>query len=209
MRHPLAVLRTTIGLTQKEMAQMIGRAPRTIQAIELGQLPLSEELALRIAAETGVDESWLLEGDASAPPERGPALLAFAGENRPYEKRDYEWQRAFNEATPVTEAELARAVREDFKVVGGHVSVTRAQAKAMVKAAEPVMLESRDERLMAAMQAFLKVTIRSRDALLVRWKLRGLLSQLAKERGIELPRMDLGTAKPAKGKRRGNIKISR
>src|SRR5580765_809417 len=98
LRHPLAVLRTTIGLTQKELAGLTGRAARTIQSIELGHLPLSEELALRIAQETGVDESWLLAGDPSVPPQPGAALLAFRRERRPYQREDYEWQRAFNEA---------------------------------------------------------------------------------------------------------------
>src|SRR3954447_19679671 len=86
MRHTLAILRTTIGLTQKELAVLTGRAARTVQAIELGQLPLSEELALRIAKETGVDEGWLLEGDTSVPPQMGRALLGFARERRPYRR---------------------------------------------------------------------------------------------------------------------------
>src|SRR6185295_16888592 len=105
LKHPLAVLRTTIGLTQKEMAELTGRAARTIQAVELSKLPLSEELALRIAKETGVDESWLLAGDTNVPPQRGAALLAFAKENRPYLREDYEWQRAFNESPMASAAE--------------------------------------------------------------------------------------------------------
>jgi hypothetical protein len=158
-------------------------------------------LALRIAAETGVDESWLLRGDASTPPERGAALLAFRECERPYEKRDFETQRALNEATPVSESELARAMREDFKAMGKNIKLTPSQARAILKAAEPVMLESRDERFIAAMQVFLKETIRSQDALLVRWKLRGLLTQLAKERGVKLPGMDLGPAEPEERER--------
>src|SRR3954469_21665123 len=151
MRHLLAVLRTTIGLTQKQMAELSGRAARTIQAVELGKLALSEELALRLAKETGVDESWLLAGDVSVPPQRGKALLGFAVEDRPYERKDYEWQRAFNESEAAPEKELAETLR-----LGKSLSL--GQAKAAVRLVEPVMLESMDERFMAAMGSFLKQT---------------------------------------------------
>jgi transcriptional regulator with XRE-family HTH domain len=71
LRHPLAILRTIIRLTQKEMADLVQRSPRTIQAIELGQLPLSEELAMVIAQETGIDAGWLLEKNPATPPREG------------------------------------------------------------------------------------------------------------------------------------------
>jgi transcriptional regulator with XRE-family HTH domain len=210
LRHPLAVLRTTIGLTQKELAEMTGRAARTIQSIELGHLSLSEELALRIAEETGVDESWLLQGDTGIPPQRGGALLAFAKENRPYTREDYEWQRAFNEEPTAPESELAEALKNEAAKGKGRISFSRAQAKALVKLAEPVMLESRDEKLLAAMGSFLKETLRSPDALLVRWKLRRLLEELAKARSVELPVMDLGLPERARKRARtraGNIEV--
>ena len=62
----------------------------------------------------------------------------------------------------------------------------------MVHAARPVMLESADEKLLAAMAHFLKGTYRNPDALLVRWKLRRLLETLAAERSIALPSRELG-----------------
>jgi transcriptional regulator with XRE-family HTH domain len=205
LRHTLAILRTTIGLTQKEMASLVGRAPRTIQAIELGHLPLSEELALRIAAETGVDESWLLEGDIRVPPQRGKALLAFSRKQRPYVREDYESQRAYNEIPAAEESELAEVIR---KGKGGDLILTGPQAKAAVLATEPVMLESMDEKLLAAMASFLKQTLRSPDALLVRWKLRRLMEGLAKERSIELPPRDLCPPTPAARKRKHSEKKS-
>src|SRR4051794_25752931 len=193
MRHTLAVLRTTIGLTQKEMAELVDRAPRTIQAIELGHLQLSEELALSIAKETGVDESWLLQGDTREPPSRGAALLAFSLEKRPYERKDYEWQRAWNEAPTAPQSELAEVVqrRRPPEQGGTEFRLTVPQAKAAVAAAQPVMLESMDEKLLAGITSFLKQTVKSEDALLVRWKLRRLLESLAKERAIKLPLLDL------------------
>jgi len=67
-RHTLAVLRTTIGLTQKEMAALLECSTPTIQAIELGKLRLSDKLAERLCLETGVSLEWLLEDDVSKPP---------------------------------------------------------------------------------------------------------------------------------------------
>jgi len=65
-RHPLAVLRLTLGL-QKEMADLVGCATITLQSIESGKRPPKENLAEHIAAVTGVDLYWLLEGDPNEP----------------------------------------------------------------------------------------------------------------------------------------------
>lgn len=67
LKHPLAVLRTTIGLGQKEMAELVGRSVRTIQAVELNTLPLSEDLGKTIAVKTGVSLKWLMDGNPDAP----------------------------------------------------------------------------------------------------------------------------------------------
>ena len=68
-RHTLAVLRTFLGLTQKEMADLVECSRPTIQAVELGKLPLSEKLAKRIEHETGIGLEWLLAGDPATPPQ--------------------------------------------------------------------------------------------------------------------------------------------
>ena len=68
LRHPLAVLRQIIGLTQKDFAKLVGKSTTTIQAIELGKLQLSKDLAVKISVETGVAARWLLEGDVLKPP---------------------------------------------------------------------------------------------------------------------------------------------
>lgn len=44
-RHTLAVLRTVIGITQKEMAGILECSVPTVQAIELGKLKMSLKLA--------------------------------------------------------------------------------------------------------------------------------------------------------------------
>lgn len=89
LRHPLAVLRITIGLNQKEMGDLVKRARVTIQAVELGKMPLSEGLACRIAEATGVELKWLLDGDPTAP-------LRKAGGGS-YTRADYERHRASRE----------------------------------------------------------------------------------------------------------------
>ena len=77
-RHTLAVFRTLVGLTQKEMAELAGCSRPTIQAIELGKLPLSVGLAERIREQTHIDLGWLLGKDLTLPP------IATTGE--PYTK---------------------------------------------------------------------------------------------------------------------------
>lgn len=85
-RHPLAVLRTLIGLTQKEMAAILECSVPTVQAVELGKLPLSSKLGNRISFETGVSLDWLMKGDVKAP------IVNLRGQ--PYAQKAYEIRRA-------------------------------------------------------------------------------------------------------------------
>jgi transcriptional regulator with XRE-family HTH domain len=68
LKHTLAILRQITGCQQKQFAELVGKSTRTIQAIELGQLRLSEKLAERISFETGIYLPWLLEDDVTCPP---------------------------------------------------------------------------------------------------------------------------------------------
>lgn len=81
LKHSVAVLRTTIGLGQKEFADLIGVSASTVQSIELGankaghyRLKLGEKLAHRICLETDADLGWLLAGVPTAPirPDESP-----------------------------------------------------------------------------------------------------------------------------------------
>jgi DNA-binding XRE family transcriptional regulator len=47
-------LRQELGLTQGQMGKLIRRSRPTIQAIELGDLRLTEDLAAKISEETGI-----------------------------------------------------------------------------------------------------------------------------------------------------------
>ena len=85
LRHTLAVLRTLLNLTQKEMAELAECSRPTIQAVELGKLKLSFDLAQRIHFSTGIDTEWLLAGDVSQPPisvHGKPYTKAFFDETR-------------------------------------------------------------------------------------------------------------------------------
>ena len=85
-RHTLAVLRTLIGFTQKEMAAILECSTPTIQAVELGKLKLSLDLAQRVHFQTGVCTEWLLADDVSQPP--------VFGQGKPYTKAHFEQMQA-------------------------------------------------------------------------------------------------------------------
>lgn len=102
LRHPLSVLRKVIGLTQQELADLVQRSRPTIQAIELGKLRLSEELARRIAYRTGVSMIWLMQNGPQSPP------ISFDG--RPFTRDTFESERAsFNR--PATRQGELEAIR--------------------------------------------------------------------------------------------------
>jgi DNA-binding XRE family transcriptional regulator len=85
-RHTLAVLRTLIGFTQKEMAAILECSTPTIQAVELGKLKLSLDLAQRVHFQTGVCTEWLLAGDVTQPP--------VSTQGKPYTKALFEERQA-------------------------------------------------------------------------------------------------------------------
>jgi transcriptional regulator with XRE-family HTH domain len=66
-RHNLARLRQEMALTQSDLAALIMRSPATIKAVEIGKLPLSENLAALVSEVTGADKKWLLENNLSTP----------------------------------------------------------------------------------------------------------------------------------------------
>ncbi len=187
LSHPLAVLRTTIGLTQKEMGALVNRAARTIQSIELRKMPLTEELALRIAEATGVDEAWLFAGDPDTPPRKGLTLLQLGRGRGIYSKADYEYQRAYLETPIVTKDQLQEAIQKaeskgsdeiDVPALGLHKSAVRKRQK------EIIDLIDRD--LTNRFGFILAQTRLSDDMRLVRWKLRRILEDVSREFSLEI-----------------------
>ena len=67
-KTPVAVLRTMLGLSVEEFAELVAIAPSSVNSIESGRLALSEKTALQIGRETGVSVAWLLNGNAKQKP---------------------------------------------------------------------------------------------------------------------------------------------
>lgn len=173
LSHPLAVLRTTIGLTQKELGILVQRAARTIQSIELGKLPLTEELALKIAHETGVDVAWLLAGNPGVTPRRGPSAYGF--QRLPldhYSRRDYELHRSWLELRPDSKPESELRAKSSWSM---------AEVKALAKANTLRVRKRTDRELIKLLKQLLEQTAPNPDGDLVRWKVRQALSELTEE----------------------------
>src|SRR6266699_5275459 len=60
--------RGLMGLTQRELAELVAVSRPTIQAVELGKLALSRRLAERVSLHTGVNLGWLLANKHKAAP---------------------------------------------------------------------------------------------------------------------------------------------
>jgi len=84
----LAVLRSIAGLTQGQLAELVGTSRPTIQAVELGKLALSRRLAERVSLHTGASMSWLLDNKYKVQP-----TCQRPGQG-PYTKRIFDMTRA-------------------------------------------------------------------------------------------------------------------
>jgi transcriptional regulator with XRE-family HTH domain len=86
-KTPVAVLRTKLGLTVKEFAELIGKSVWSVTSLETGRLNLSEETAIKISDETGVAMKWLLDGK---PKEKPYETDPIDGSKHPYTKEIFE-----------------------------------------------------------------------------------------------------------------------
>ena len=101
-RHTLAVLRTIIGITQKEMADIIECSTATVQAIELGKLKMSLKLAGNLFHQTSVNLDWLMNDDVTKPP--------IDYEDNPYTRETFESTQAILFAPPEDSSDVRRAL---------------------------------------------------------------------------------------------------
>ena len=191
LRHPLAILRSTIGLTQKEMGDLVGRAARTIQAVELGNLPLSEDLAILIAQATGVHVSWLLDGDTSVPPRKSVTTEnSGTGPGNPYTKADFEFHRAFLESPASSPEEIQRAIHDACKHGNPEdpefVTLPLAVFKGTIVNHKKRVLASFDHELVRALNTLLQKTVGTASGDLVRWKIRRTLQTLADDNSLDV-----------------------
>jgi len=76
------------------MGALVGYSMRAIQSVENRKLTLSEPLARRISAATGIDWEWLLENDLKAPLK--------ADNYRPFTKKYYHQRRSEREHGLIT-----------------------------------------------------------------------------------------------------------
>jgi transcriptional regulator with XRE-family HTH domain len=192
LRHPVAVLRTTLGLTQKELGDLTGRAARTIQSVELGTLPLSGDLALAVAEATGIDAGWLMEGDPDAPPRRGLTARHLGQTKGAYTRADYEMHRALMESPVASGKEAQAEVQQAAKTRDprtGEVTLSVPTVKRVLLMGKREIVQEADQQTLEALRRLLEKTVLSRTGDLLRWKLRRFLRTLAEESDvkIELP----------------------
>ena len=114
-RHTLAVLRTFLGLTQKEMAELAECSRPTIQAVELGKLKLSFDLADRIHFSTGISTDWLLANEVTKPP--------LANDGKPYTKATFDERRATLYAPAPSDADACWDLWDVWSMFSRHVRV--------------------------------------------------------------------------------------
>jgi len=184
LRHPLAILRTTIGLTQKEMADLVQRSTRTIQAVELGQLPLSEDLAKLIAEATGVDQIWLLENNPKTPPRKGITAMGLGTGTGQYGRAEFEFHRAFLASPVASNSEVVAAHRaaRKSKVAGNQlVTLSLPVMKRLMLGRKNSLLQTADQALMAEVKQLLEQTITAESCDLIRWRIRQCLKSLQSE----------------------------
>lgn len=88
-RHNLARFRKLMGLSQTDLAQMLGCSWSAIKSIEIGKLTLSLSMADRINKAFGLnDREWFLKNDLKAPVPSDAVRIAKAlGESKIIEMR--------------------------------------------------------------------------------------------------------------------------
>ena len=184
LRHPLAILRATIGLTQKEMAGLVNRAARTIQAVELGKLPLSEDLAMLIAEATGVDAGWLLANNPATPPRKGATALGMGSGTGVYGRAEFEFHRAFLQSPVASSAEMKAAYQAAVKSRAGGNHLVTLSLPVLKKALldkKKAMLQHNDQVMLRNLKAVLDQTVTADAGDLIRWKIGEFLQSLCEE----------------------------
>ena len=65
-KNEMAVFRRARGWTQSELARALGLSPRTVQAIEIGRMPMPEKHRLKLASLEEKDVASVIEGRVTA-----------------------------------------------------------------------------------------------------------------------------------------------
>jgi transcriptional regulator with XRE-family HTH domain len=89
LKTTVSVLRSTIGMSAKKFAGLIGRSIHTVKSVESGRLALSADLAKIVSHETGVDAHWLLDGNAQIPPYSDIVVREYFSTRRKKHSKDF------------------------------------------------------------------------------------------------------------------------
>jgi DNA-binding XRE family transcriptional regulator len=143
-RHTLAVLRTIIGITQKEMAEILECSTPTVQAIELGKLKMSMKLAGNLFNQTSVNLDWLMADDVSKPPTDY--------QDEPYTLETFEATQAMLFAPPQDSSDVRRSlfyVRACFRNCVDQLAVlfTRAYRDELVQLCDYKISDALDQHI--------------------------------------------------------------
>lgn len=183
-RHPLAVLRSIAGITQKELATISGCSTPTIQAVELGKLKLSESLALKIAHATGVDVAWLLDGDPAVEPRMGVVAPWQEKDGSEYDRGHYEYYRSFIEAKAYTFEEYKPLEAELNRTNWQNTPPGVQKAQHLWEMAQ--VMQGADKQLSLCLEKLLHETCDRDSGPIVRWKIRRLFEELGREHSVKL-----------------------
>jgi len=152
-------------------------------------MPLTDELALRIAEATGVDEAWRAEGNPNIPPHKGLTLIQTGKGEGEYTKADYEFYRAYVE-TKLWDDKAFEATLKKAKAEGKQAEVVELiEAKVDLMAKQQWFIENADKQLVAEFQLILAETKLNDNLRIARWKIRRFLDDLAKELAIKIPKL--------------------
>ena len=190
LRHPLAILRTMIGLNQTEMAELCGCSSQSIQSVELLRMRLTVKMATKISKATAISLEWLLDGAPEAPARKDPYVPAaggFLGTEQTYSKETFENYRAILEAT-----------RTGGKMKLGRTLVSQNPndlPKREFYKADPLQLgrqeiERSDKLLIKFCGNLLQATLNHRQGLVLRWHLKNFLRKQCKIYGISVEASD-------------------
>lgn len=177
--HPVAILREIIGLRQKDLAKLVNMSPRTIQAVEVGALALSERLATQISSATGVDVAWLLDGKPEATPKCSFELPG-TQYGTPYTKAQFETYRAYFQPGPgrITVNNMVRDTTRVWAKSAKEMEIVTGSFRAR---------KSQDQQLLQKIRQILETTRAEQAGPLVRWKVGRFIDNLCQEMDIALP----------------------
>src|SRR5260370_11728737 len=119
MSTRVAVLRTQLGLTVEQFANVIGKSTSTINSLETGRLALSQETAYRIEEMTGVSMQWVL-GEGST---EKPFWINQESQRLKWEKSYFELIQTRNVASGLRPAKPAWRLANGITVGGDWLSI--------------------------------------------------------------------------------------